>query len=211
MNRLLIGACAIACALSVQSQSHGDVVVANGDGFLIPDDSPAGISSVITITQNEMVSDIQVDLVGLSHSWAGDLVATLTSPSGTKADLFYQIGVGVYGDGSDFSGDYSFADGGADLDATMAGLNGGTAAPSGLYQAATDNGNPVFLTATFAGETTAGDWILNIRDDASADTGSLDSWGLRFTSTRIAAVPEPGHASLLILTGLAVLKRRRRR
>ncbi|MFU7559140.1 proprotein convertase P-domain-containing protein [Roseiconus sp. JC912] len=210
MNNVMRCAVVVALSAALHSVSFADIIDSSGSGFAIPDDSSPGFSSIISITQNEMISGIEVDLFGLTHEWAGDLIATLESPHGSTTSLFYRPGAGQYGDGSDFNGDYTFADSGADLETELASINGATAAASGVYFAATDNGNFTSLVSTFAGEATAGDWKLTISDHVSADTGSLGGWGLRITSTAITAIPEPSHASALCVAGLVFLRRRRR-
>ncbi|MCW5898164.1 MAG: proprotein convertase P-domain-containing protein [Flavobacteriales bacterium] len=153
-----------------------------GDGFIIPDNDPAGLSSSIVVTDAGALSDITVTLTGLGHTWAGDLIATIThEASGTTRPLFNRVGRVVTGFGlsADFGGNYAFND------AHTANLwtVGGTPIPGGNYFATgADAPTQVFLLDGLAGVDIAGTWTLNISDNAGGDTGSLLSWSLGLTA-----------------------------
>ncbi len=57
----------------------------------IPDNDPAGVSSVIAISEAGNVYDISIDIY-ISHPSIGQLVVTLTSPQGTTVTLHNQTG-----------------------------------------------------------------------------------------------------------------------
>ena len=57
----------------------------------IPDNTPAGINSVITIGDGAEVTSAKVD-VDVTHTYIGDLVITLTSPSGQSFKLHNKEG-----------------------------------------------------------------------------------------------------------------------
>jgi len=59
----------------------------------IPDNTPSGISSVITVPEVEadVISDITVDM-DITHTWTGDLLVTLTSPTGVVVTLHNRSG-----------------------------------------------------------------------------------------------------------------------
>ena len=50
-----------------------------GAGFNIPDNNATGASSTITVptSSNFLITDITVTLNNLTHTWIGDLIATL--------------------------------------------------------------------------------------------------------------------------------------
>ncbi|QFU07043.1 Thermophilic serine proteinase precursor (plasmid) [Pseudoalteromonas sp. THAF3] len=57
----------------------------------IPDNDATGITSVITVADDVTVFDTNT-FVDISHTWIGDLIVTLTSPSGTVATLHNRSG-----------------------------------------------------------------------------------------------------------------------
>lgn len=57
----------------------------------IPDNDANGITSVITINDDITVFDTNT-FVDITHTWIGDLIVTLTSPSGTVATLHNRAG-----------------------------------------------------------------------------------------------------------------------
>ncbi len=57
----------------------------------IPSGPPAGINSTINVTQPMTIAEVQVDL-NITHTWIGDLLVTLTSPTGTVVTLHNRTG-----------------------------------------------------------------------------------------------------------------------
>jgi len=60
----------------------------------IPDNDPSGVVSVLTIPEAGIVSRVAVT-VDISHTYIGDLVVTLASPSGTRVPLHNRAGGGA--------------------------------------------------------------------------------------------------------------------
>lgn len=211
--------CMIASAASLALATVASATVYTGDGFTIPDNNPAGASSDIVIGDEFFVGDITVTLFGLNHTWAGDLIATVTHvESGFSQTLFSRIGattVGGVGDSSNFGGDYSFNDAnndamlpfGGDLWTAAAGGTTAFVIPGGDYFASGAlSAAQVSLLDVFGGLNAQGTWRLTISDNAGADLGSLGGWGLDFVKNPI---PAPGALALLGLAGLAGGRRRR--
>lgn len=71
--------------------SRRTVEAANGNRLDIPDASPVGIASAITITDAGIVERLEVH-VELEHPFIGDLVVALASPDGTTVDLHRREG-----------------------------------------------------------------------------------------------------------------------
>lgn len=154
---------------------------------------------------------LSVTILGLTHSWVGDLTAQLTHVgSGTTQWLFFRIGNpegDCCGDSSDFGGDYTFADGGADIWAAAAALPGGSIIPPGTYSATGPASSAALpLSAVFNGLPAAGIWRLTISDVQGADQGSFSGWTLAMNVEGSGVViPEPGTAALLGMPALFFL------
>jgi MYXO-CTERM domain-containing protein len=208
----------IALAL-VAGAANADIYT-GGAGGAIPDNSPAGVSGLLTATNvgSPTISSFNSLTIRMGHTWAGDLVITLTSPAGTTADVIVRSGVttatgfgnsGNFGSSSSSTApglaDYTFVIGGGALTAVSGLIPAGT---YGTFSAA--NGTVVAPGATglsfaaFNGENLNGNWTLTARDLAAGDTGTIDSWSMDITS-----VPTPGALALVGLGGLVAARRRR--
>ncbi|MCB0637410.1 MAG: proprotein convertase P-domain-containing protein [Lewinella sp.] len=134
---------------------------------------------------NSYTSTLDIDLPGtistmrlvdldITHSFVGDLDATLTSPAGTIIQLFNQPdGGGCFGTNLLVTFDDQAANTNADFDATC---NGGSLAISGQYQ-------PAESFTAFFGEDVAGTWTLAVNDNAFFDGGAINGWQLDFCAT----------------------------
>lgn len=75
---------------------------ANTTPVAVPDNTPAGITSVITVDATLTLAGVQVP-IDLTHTWIGDLIVELTSPQGTTVRLHDRTGssaddiAGTYG------------------------------------------------------------------------------------------------------------------
>lgn len=116
------------------------------------------IESVINISDDLPVSDVNVG-VNLDHTFVGDLIISLISPSGTEVVLT-----------SNFCGESGNIDAVFDDDGNLfvCGIN---PALSGLVK-------PPGSLASFKGESSLGAWILRIFDSAPADGGALNDFTL---------------------------------
>ncbi len=181
---------------------------AGGD---IPDASPAGLNLTLNVPDAaQIVSLNSVTLTGLTHTWTGDLVATLTH-GGKTITLLDRVGKDddhILGNSENLDGDYTFVPGADDFPK----LNStNSVVPSGTYAPYTNPfGNSTFSGdfGVFAGLDVSGDWVLNISDRAFLDTGALQGFNFGVT-----VVPEPGMLSLLLpmlgaAGGLALRRRR---
>lgn len=196
---------------------------ASAPNTAIPDNAPAGVS--LSASSGQAVTGIvKVTILGLRHTWSGDLVARLTGPGGT-VDLFnrpgrttatnfgYSVNFGSNGSANLTGFNYSFTTGGASLWAAAAaaqaadgaGLNG---IPAGTYAASSNlNGATVDLSYVetnlgTAVNGSAGTFTLTLIDQAGGDLGAFDGF-------EIEAVPEPATLAALGLGALAVMRRRR--
>lgn len=210
-RKALLGAAGLAVLGLISSANAGTYTEPGGP---IPDNAPANplVVSFNVIDPGSVVS-VDLTLSGLVHTWAGDIIATLEAPGGTTADIMRRpteptAPTSGVGDSSNFGGTYRFIDGGADLGVALAGGASAFVVPSGDYAASTRNvgvtaNTPVVLNTTFGGLTAAGVWTLRISDNASLDTGALNS------ATLNVVVPEPTTLGLAGIASLGLLRRRR--
>jgi subtilisin-like proprotein convertase family protein len=184
----------------------------NNTPVAIPD-GPGGMAqSTIDATGiDSYLCDVNLT-TDITHTFGADLEITLTSPAGTVVTITTDNGGG---NDNVFSGTVWDDDG------------GDTNAPG----AVTDNVFDDLVTETplvpeealgaFIGEDPNGTWTLDITDDASADTGTLNSWSLDITTcigggpqVPVIEVPTVDRmglallALLLVAAGAFVLMRR---
>lgn len=129
--------------------------------------SNATITSTIEVTDaGNSLSDINVTL-DITHTWDSDLDVFLISPSGTRVELFTDVG----------SLNDNFTNTTLDDEAKNSILTG-TAPFTGTFR-------PEGVLKTFDGEDPNGIWTLEVTDDAAGDVGTLNSWSLDLTSETV--------------------------
>jgi subtilisin-like proprotein convertase family protein len=111
--------------------------------------------------------------VNVTHTWDADLRMTLRSPGGTVVPLVTNRG----GSGDNFN-DTVFDDEAATP------ISAGTAPFAGAFR-------PESPLAVFDATPSAGTWTLNVADNAPADTGTLNSWGITMPGSRTCSTPPP--------------------
>ncbi|HMN95393.1 MAG TPA: hypothetical protein PKC43_04180 [Phycisphaerales bacterium] len=177
-----------------------------GPGAVIPDapeleGTPAFVASELTVTDALTVEDFTLTIVGLEHTWVGDLsVELLHVPSGRSAMLVFRVGLppnpppNTFGDSSNLDGTYAWNDGAAaDLWATAA--QGGTnfVIPGDTYfPSAAGTGAQILAVPEFAGINALGTWRLIIGDWAAGDAGSFASWSLAIVGSEPPPCAESG-------------------
>ncbi|MCH8476707.1 MAG: C25 family cysteine peptidase [Wenzhouxiangella sp.] len=164
-----INACG-AGSVSVMASFTISGPVCRSPALAIPDGVPAGINDSLTLTGAGNLADMQVYLRA-SHTWVGDLVFTLTSPSGTAVTLINRPGVDA---GS------TFGCGNNDIDVTLndAASNSVQTACSPTPPAIGGVLTPAQPLSVLAGEPMAGEWTLNVADFVTPDPGVLEEWCL---------------------------------
>lgn len=191
----------------------------SGGPTVISDNNTFNIDIVVSDTRT-IIGGFNVSLNTFSHTWMGDLTATITHvDTATSTSLFTRPGrllsasAGA-GCAADFNGTYTF------IDSAAAGImNPGcpsTPMAPGSYRASQDNGATdeqlILIADVFNGQSAAGTWRLTIVDNATGDTGSLGSWTLNLDlQDSQSGVPEPATyaVSALGLIAIAALRRKR--
>lgn len=200
------GILAMSALTSVEASAQPMVVTVDGnnlgsipDGGGMPACQNPGAARDVTFAVAGIGGTIQAVEVTMSfgsptHTWAGDIVATLIAPNGAQHDLFGYTGAviaGGCGDSSDLSGPYTFSDLAAGTNWwTAASIAGAAAAiPSGTYGTTQRGGagvsNPAPVTSMNAAFSAVpnpnGLWRLRLTDGGSGDTGAVTSANIRFT------------------------------
>lgn len=144
-------------------------VICNTTVVSIPDNASAGVDSASVVAGSGTITDLNVSLRA-THTYVGDLEFTLThNTTGTSVTLIDRPGTTGVGFGCS-NGD---VDATMDDEATLPVEDQCAAAPAlGGFLI------PQEPLSAFDGEDLAGEWTLNVSDNAGQDTGTLDEWCL---------------------------------
>jgi subtilisin-like proprotein convertase family protein len=139
---------------------------------------------------------VSVD-ANLTHTWVGDVNATLIAPNGNSQVIFERTGATSAtscGDTSNLGGVYNFTDSATGINWWQLAANtGDVTIPSGNFrttaagpQATTNNSPTTNLTAAFSGVSNSnGTWILRLTDGGGGDTGSISAANLTISTDPI--------------------------
>jgi subtilisin-like proprotein convertase family protein len=156
------------------------------------------LTSTVTVA-NAVTSITSVKLLGLTHTYRGDVHVFLEDPAGARYNVI--VRPGFDGTASGDSGNYNVGDyiivqsGGASVAQGATNINPGT------YDQFLNTGAGQWTSATYVINNTAlnsiagpaGTWTLNIVDWWNADTGSITGWTLEGTDTAgLTSFCEPG-------------------
>jgi hypothetical protein len=153
----------------------GSTYTADLTGGVIPNNNTTGLARTFDLPTGALVgnlTDIRIELTGLTHTWVGDMMAEIVGPDGTKATVFNRIGKvlasGDKGDASDFGGGnvYRFSDLTTNSIWTAAAAAADTAPVAGGEYFATIALSPtkVPMAPVFAGKPLVGSWTFRIAD-----------------------------------------------
>ncbi|MFT3917014.1 MAG: S8 family serine peptidase [Anaeromyxobacteraceae bacterium] len=166
-------------AFAVAAQTGAPSATATAFSFTgpraaIPDNNAAGVNVAIPVSGVGVVGGLTFSIdgttcstavgsttVGLDHSWVGDLVAKLTSPSGVTVTLFSRPG-GTSNSGNNFCKTV-LSDAGA---TSIQNITSSGAPWTGTFK-------PASPLSAFVGTTADGTWTFNVSDLVSTDTGSV--------------------------------------
>ena len=121
------------------------------------------ITSSITVTDNKIIQDVNVTIGSITHTYDGDLDIYLIAPDNTRVELSTDNGS---------SGD-NYTNTIFDDEATTS-ITSGSAPFTGSFK-------PEGTLSTLDGKNAQGVWKLEVTDDSSGDTGTLNSWSITFT------------------------------
>jgi PKD repeat protein/subtilisin-like proprotein convertase family protein len=125
-----------------------------------PINDNAWTTSVLNIPDSFQVTDVDVILDSVTHTYDGDLDIYIRHPDNTEVELSTDNG----GSGENYI-DTRFDDEAATP------ITSGSAPFTGSFR-------PEGTLGTLDGKTANGTWTLRIYDDAGQDTGTLDNWSL---------------------------------
>ena len=206
-----------------------------GPGADIPDfnaatNLPGNAISTITITEGDSltIGDLSVCIDGLTHTWVGDLISTVTHTdtdgNNTTATLFNRVGRFPFpgdGDASNLDGDYEFASTGASLweesargssgNGTQGSVDDEFTIAAGTYANVNSTGfdnntnpdveSPSSLASIFGGRSSEGTWTIRFSDNDVNDIGSFEGTSIKFIAAT-TAVPEPGTVGLMAFASI---------
>ena len=137
-------------------------------------------SSTINITEDIPISDININ-ISITHVYIGDVVIDLVSPLGTVVTLI----ASQCGDNDDMNA--TFDDAGAPEISCIETPITGTFGPSieGVFK-------PMQPLSAFNGESSIGEWTLNITDTGLGDDGVLVSWGMEYCGVQGSVLSTAG-------------------
>jgi len=139
----------------------------------VPDNDPAGLAIPVEIIAgaSEIISTLDVS-IEITHSWVGDLLVTLQSPSGNEIVLLDRPGIPAVG----FPG--PFGCGGRDVDGIFS-----DSASTHAEDVCSYSAQPVIVgqvlpsepLSMMTGELASGTWVLTVSDHSQYDIGTLIS------------------------------------
>lgn len=125
----------------------------------IPDNIASGVTSIINITDNKTITDVNV-IVNITHPWIGDLTLSLISPNGTSVLLVAS---------RDDAGD-NYTNTVFDTDAITT-ISSGTAPFTGVF-------SPQGSLSDFNNDESYGEWVLKVVDSGPEDLGKIINWDI---------------------------------
>jgi subtilisin-like proprotein convertase family protein len=154
----------------------------------IPDGNATGVNTTVSVSGvSGAVQDLNFVITGtastpststgIDHTWIGDLVVKLTSPSGTTVTLINSIGSGDCASNNIFN---------TTLDDSAANAIAGACPGNTSAGPLTGTFKPENPLSAFNGENPNGTWTLNVSDTTAIDTGSVRAYRLVITPATAA-------------------------
>ena len=164
-----VNSCGVAAAGNVYRFTTPNLFQAQTLPVVIVSDVANSISSTISISENLVITDINVG-VDIAHTYVAELIITLTSPTGMSLTLLQ--------DACYVEGLYPIPDINAVFDDDGSDLVCGSSSPvvSGTLKPQTGS------LDLFNEQSTQGDWVLSIEDIYAGDGGSIDNFTLKIST-----------------------------
>ncbi|MFN0176731.1 MAG: reprolysin-like metallopeptidase [Saprospiraceae bacterium] len=139
------------------------------------------VFSNLNIGQNKVINDVNMS-VAITHTYTGDLLASLVSPTGDTTLLFDQPGVpaspfGCNGQNVNLTFDSQAAQ---NADALENQCNGTPPSLNGTFQS-------IETLNAHNGKSAMGDWKLVVTDNYNEDGGPITAWSLSFCFPEVIA------------------------
>jgi len=187
------------CSSTCACETTRTVTSGPGLNLAITDNAYAGTLATMTCA-NVVVSSVTgcpqtitslSVVLGMNHTWVGDLVIKLVSPAGTTVTLMSRPGFaetaddGTGGPGTNAdlvnASPVTFVQGAGTSAENMGSSGAVVCQGDGICQYAPNNGAaPAGNLTTFAGQMSAGTWKLCVGDAEVGDVGSIDQVKLNF-------------------------------
>jgi len=182
-------------SLYVNPQGLNDFTYSNDTAADIPDNDPAGMTSVITIT-DDLTIFASSTFLDITHTWIGDLVVKLTSPAGTSATLHNKAG------GGDDNISKSFASAAFNGESSMGDW---TLSIEDTYAADTGNLNNWAMTFSALGDVAPAPPIagfsfvanylsVDFTDGSTDVNGDIANWAWDFGDGATSTAQNPSHS-----------------
>ena len=159
------------CCTTLTGDNLGSPVPAFGTGTYTcgtQQTSTATMGMAGTIGTDYKIGSVEIDI---THTFDADLEITLVSPMGTTLNLSSDNG----GSSNNYTSTV-FMDGNPNITTGSAPFTGTFEAEGGTF------------ATTFAGQSIMGDWKLEVCDDASGDTGTLNDFKITFCQIPVSCV-----------------------
>ncbi|MEO0420879.1 MAG: proprotein convertase P-domain-containing protein [Pseudomonadota bacterium] len=173
---------AVAGLVGFATAANAEIFLAGpGLGLDLPDDDANGVTSSIDASGVGTVESVSI-AVSIDHTWVGDLIWTVTSPSGTTVTLMDRPGnpeQGDFGDSSDMSSGLALIfDDRFIAEAESAGSDCDSSPSDTMGDGCVRAFIPESALSGFNGESGDGTWTLFLSDNAGGDLGVLNGWAL---------------------------------
>jgi len=171
----------------------------NPASMTIPDSGAATpYPSIINVAgRSGVVSKVAVTLVGLSHTWPGDLDILLVGPDGARVGLLGRVGGGASAVNATITFDDEAT---ASVGSTV---TSGTFRPTGVSSSLPSPAPAAPYSAalaTFNGVSPNGNWALYVVDRAAQDAGSISGgWRLDITTVQSSCCGDGGQPPVVTL------------
>ncbi len=138
----------------------------------IPDNTTAGVTSVINVLDDFTITDVNVS-IDISHTWIRDLQIYLKAPDGTEVLIYDRSCDGGTVGRVNINAVFDDASSSTICDAVDPAISGIT--------------KPDNMLSAFNTLSSFGEWTLKVIDNAAVDIGTLNNWSIELCQTNQTA------------------------